>query len=380
MHFQRVFRTLRHALIAACAVMITSCTIVGRGLPIEVVNELDFDRICEVAEIDWELLKGHFLSPDKVVVIDSEGKQKPSQVVFDADGRPEKLLLLASVDANASTQYFIKRAKPASYVQLVYGRYVPERMDDYAWENTLTCYRIYGPKLSDPRTQGVDVWVKRSNELVINEWYARGDYHHNYGKGMDCYKVGNTLGGGALAVIDEGKLLLAGNYTQQRCTANGPLRTSAEFEYTPTEVNGKKISFKRIITLDANSRFSLQEYHFDGFDGEIEVAAGIVMHDVKDLSNDSNYVAITEPASDSKQPHEDGDISLAVILDGAVTSAQIDSHAVVTRKIKAGDVIRMWNGSAWSQAGISSHEQWVDEVERFNSKIKFPLKAVPIKR
>lgn len=31
-------------------------------------------------------------------------------------------------------------------------------------------------------------------QLVIDEWYARGNYHHNYGDGMDCYKVGVTLG------------------------------------------------------------------------------------------------------------------------------------------------------------------------------------------
>ena len=69
----------------------------------------------------------------------------------------------------------------------------------YAWENNLCAYRLYGPALETSKekliTPGIDVWVKCTEKLVIDEWYAKGDYHHNYGEGMDCYKVGNTLGG-----------------------------------------------------------------------------------------------------------------------------------------------------------------------------------------
>lgn len=57
-----------------------------------------------------------------------------------------------------------------------FGRAVPERYDDYAWENNKVAYRLYGPALeTSPEkliTPGIDVWVKCTEKLVIDEWYA----------------------------------------------------------------------------------------------------------------------------------------------------------------------------------------------------------------
>lgn len=371
---------MRRAITLFLGLLFTSCGVVGPGLFVEVENNLDFARNEEVVSIEWGELRGAAITPEKVVVFDHNDNQIPSQVVFDSEGNPTHLLFLASVGANSSTSYNIQRSVREEYTPQVFGRYVPERMDDYAWENNLTAYRIYGPRLKDPRTQGVDVWVKNTPKLIIDEWFARNDYHHNYGEGMDCYKVGGTLGGGALAVVDGEELLLAGNYTHQQCLTNGPIRTQAEFEYAPHKLGGKSVKMKRRIWLDANSRFTCQEYILDGFDGEIEVAAGVIMHAVSGRSDGDNYVAITEPASDSKDPEKDGDISLAVILESAASTSDMDNHAVAIRKTRAGDTIRMWNGSAWSGADMESHEKWVIEVEKQAQRIASPLEVRFIKR
>lgn len=346
----------------------------------EVSNTLDFERKGEVVEVEWSKIGRAFISPEKVVVLDSNGQQAPSQVLFDDSGNPTKLLFTANVEAGSLAIYNICRGERETYPTQAFGRYVPERLDDYAWENNLTAYRIYGPRLESPQTQGVDVWVKSTSKMIIDEWFARNDYHHNYGEGMDCYKVGNTLGGGALAIVEGGKLLLMGNYTKQRCTTNGPIRTSAEFEYAPINVGDKSVTIRRKISLDANSPFTYQEYTLEGFEGKLEVAAGIVLHDVKARSYGSDYVAITEPASDSKQPEIDGDISLAVILQGAVSTTEIDSHIAATRHVQAGETIRMWNGSAWSQAGTESHDEWIRKVEQAKQRIELPLHTRYLKR
>lgn len=370
---------MKNLIIALC-VLLNSCGVIGPGLFVEVENRLDFAREGEVVEIEWEELRGAAITPEKVVVFDKESKQIPSQVLFDQEGNPTHLLFTASVGANSSSVYNIQRDVREEYLPQVFGRYVPERMDDYAWENNLTAYRIYGPRLKDPRTQGVDVWVKSTHKMIIDEWFSRGNYHHNYGQGMDCYKVANTLGGGALAVVDGGELRLAGNYTQQRCLSNGPIRTKAEFEYAPIDVGGKKVVMRRTIWLDANSRFTCQEYCLEGFEGKLEVAAGIVLHDVKARSNGADYVAITEPASDSKEPERDGDISLAVILQGCESTSDMDFHAVALRKVQAGETIRMWNGSGWSQGGIENHDKWEKEVEQMSQRISSPLEVRFINR
>ena len=170
--------------LAACA--LTACGL-GGGLVAEVTNETDLERSSETVEIAWGDLRRAGVTADNVVVTTAEGEQIPSQVIFDSAGEPVTLLFQATVAPAASTSYRIEAGEREAYEPQAYGRYVPERADDYAWENNLVAYRIYGPALADPRTQGVDVWVKSTPRLVINEWYGRNDYHHNYGEGMDCY-------------------------------------------------------------------------------------------------------------------------------------------------------------------------------------------------
>ena len=123
-----------------------------------------------------------------------------------------------------------------NYPAEAYGRTVPERYDDYAWENNKVAYRLYGPALeTSPEkliTPGIDVWVKCTDKLVIDEWYARGKYHHNFGDGMDCYKVGVTLGSGASLPFVDGKFwMMDHNYATARTLDNGPIRTTVELPY-----------------------------------------------------------------------------------------------------------------------------------------------------
>jgi len=76
---------------------------------------------------------------------------------------------------------------------------VRERRDDFAWENDRVAHRMYGAALEtwvqEPLTSsGVDVWVKRTPRLVINDWYLVDDYHRDTGEGADLYSVGRTRG------------------------------------------------------------------------------------------------------------------------------------------------------------------------------------------
>ena len=56
----------------------------------------------------------------------------------------------------------------------VYGRFVPERKDDFAWENEYAAFRMYGPALRPENpSNGVDLWLKASPELVVDRFYYR---------------------------------------------------------------------------------------------------------------------------------------------------------------------------------------------------------------
>ena len=53
------------------------------------------------------------------------------------------------------------------------ARFVPERKDDFAFENDKVAFRIYGPTLRDSKeNSGVDCWVKRVDYPIIDKWYG----------------------------------------------------------------------------------------------------------------------------------------------------------------------------------------------------------------
>ena len=67
------------------------------------------------------------------------------------------------------------------------------------------------------------------------------------------------------------------------------------------------------------------------------------------------------------------------MLEGGKVTEDIDAHAVVTRRVKAGEKIVMLNGSGWSQGGVASHEEWQTQVARAAESLAHPL-AVKVLR
>ena len=363
----------------SAATLLASCN--QGGHRIIVTNDTDLDRTFETVEIDESGLAGVKL--DSIMVIDEEGTAAAVQVYTDNDGN-RKLLFQATVPAQSEKVYTIIEGVPATYSTLAYSRHVPERLDDYAYENNVIAGRIYGPALEFPRTFGSDIWVKCTDRLVIDDWFAKADYHHNYGEGMDCYKVDNTLGGGALVPYTGAEKFFTGdNYVSQKHICDGPVRTEAVFEYGPFDVDGKEMTATRVLTLDANSHFVKWETTFNCADTDsIAVVLGAVMHDVTGIKNELNWIAFTEKASDSADPDRDGNISVAVIYDKAnlddnpyYTSGKEAGHAVIITEEQVGRPVTTWTGSGWSQGGIASQEEWENMVRDFSFAQQNPLKV-----
>jgi hypothetical protein len=56
---------------------------------------------------------------------------------------------------------------------MAFGRFVPEREDDFAWENDKVAFRIYGPSSGGKGpVSGVDPWFKKVDYSIIDKWYA----------------------------------------------------------------------------------------------------------------------------------------------------------------------------------------------------------------
>lgn len=364
---------------AVSAVCLLSCSS-RQAVTVVVENDSELPRTCETVELDFKTLASEVegLTEDNAVVLDAEGVQLPVQVYTERYGR-ELLIFQATVPAGGTMEYTVTAGVREPYDTLAYSRYVPERADDYAYENNLVAGRIYGPALADPRTFGSDIWLKSTDRLIIDEWYAKNDYHHNYGEGMDCYKVANTLGGGALAPYVGDRIIIGDNYAEQERICNGPVRTKAVLKYGEINVDGNLVTTVKEISLDANSRFLKTSTWFDAVSiQEIPVVLGAVMHDVVARTDGDHYIAFTEKASDSPDPERDGNISVGLVVDAAeqgVEAATMDGHAVLKAVATSGKRFDVWTGSGWSQGGIESPEAWADAVKDFAYAQAHPLKV-----
>lgn len=364
---------------AVSAVCLLSCSS-RQAVTVVVENDSELPRTCETVELDFKTLasKVEGLTEDNAVVLDAEGVQLPVQVYTERHGR-ELLIFQATVPAGGTMEYTVTAGVREPYDTLAYSRYVPERADDYAYENNLVAGRIYGPALADPRTFGSDIWLKSTDRLIIDEWYAKNDYHHNYGEGMDCYKVANTLGGGALAPYVGDRIIIGDNYAEQERICNGPVRTKAVLKYDEINVDGNLVTTVKEISLDANSRFLKTSTWFDAVSiQEIPVVLGAVMHDVVARTDGDHYIAFTEKASDSSDPERDGNISVGLVVDAAeqgVEAATMDGHAVLKAVATSGKRFDVWTGSGWSQGGVESPEAWADVVKDFAYAQAHPLKV-----
>ena len=234
----------------------------------------------------------------------------------------------------------------------VMARFVPERSDDFVFENNLIAGRFYGKALEgNPTSPGLDIWVKLPGKLVADEWYkgflTESDeyYHHDHG-GKDCYKVAVSLGGGASA-----KVVFTLHYPQWQ---------------TPDSV---MVALDKTVTVVPDTYFCAVEdvYTFEGTD-TLAIAAGMNIHaaleTVEKQLVQPGRVAIWEHASDQTFEPEDGMLGVAVVMpDAEGTSLSEDgTHLLVWKYVTSGQPVRYSFGSCWSKGDIKTAQDWFELV------------------
>jgi len=270
---------------------------------ITVKNSLNTPRSGEMAEVDVAQVKAKLGEGTAFKVVDSDGKEVPSQLTYDG-----KLIFPIGVAGKGKSVYYAVKGQPSTYETLVFGRQFPERVDDMAWENDRVAFRCYGPALqrNGERAWGYDVWNKRTSKLVVESRYAneldaemsrainklrqmgRGDvaddvynaisYHVDHGNGMDCYKVGPTLGCGTAALMADGKIMYPRCYKSYEILDKGPLRFTVKLVYGTEQINGMNVVETRIISLDAGSHLNRVTVSYEGLNQLMPLAVGIVIH------------------------------------------------------------------------------------------------------
>ena len=253
-----------------------------------------------------------------------------------------------------------------------HARFVPERLDDFAWENDRTAHRVYGPAIMrDPKemlvSSGVDVWSKRTRALVLDKWYGSGDYHTDRGEGLDFYKVGKARGCGGLAVFDGRVLYGSSNFSKWKVLADGPLRAVFELTYDKWDAGGRQVAERRRVSIDAGANFSRVESRFSA-PAALEIGVGIAQREGEGrYSEGSGWMSYWEP-----QHGADGSVACAVLLDGRHVTH--DGQYLAVGKAQPGKPFVYYMGAGWSKsADFPTSEAWERYVKDAAQRIAEPL-------
>src|SRR4051812_19582858 len=374
---------LASALVASAADRIT----------VTVTNALPEARPSEMIAVPWraiaDLMPGAFLQ--HISVKDSAGHVLAYQVTNVApEGKDPQNKGLSYGDllfqhdfaaGEKSATFVVAREEAVSPVfpTATFARFVPERLDDFAWENDKLAHRTYGPALAAPDepkrgkevlvTSGLDVWCKRVSYPVVDRWYNKGHdhYHHDEGEGMDMYQVGASRGCGGTGIWDGKKMAVSRNYKTWKVIANGPIRSIFELTYDAWDAGGVKVTETKRFTVDAGHNLDQIDSTFTVVEGtaqNLTVAIGLNKTPA-DKGQDEKITVTPVPADGSLtqwvEQKTNGMLGTAVIVpaENFQGFAEDEHNLLLLAKATSGQPVRYYVGAGWSKAGeFTTQQAW----------------------
>jgi len=347
---------------------------------IRVQNPLDESRT-ELVSIPFSDFGRHF-GVDTIFTIRDKntGTAYVHQLEKLGANEPQNVLVQIAIAARGESELVVLPEKPEPRPFKTFARHVPERFDDFAWENDVVAFRLYGKALEGRAddAQGMDFWAKRTDRLVIDRWYKTDDYHRDHGEGLDYYSVGQSLGAGDMALYFAGKVVYTRHYHQYEVLDNGPLRTTFRLTYEPQDFAGQTVSLTKTISLDAGGRFNKITVELrNRQSGTTPIAIGLVKR------GESDPQCTYDPA-DRRLAYWDPDIrnnghtGTALIVPKTRVSFDPDDarQFLLLANVQNGRPFVYYNGAAWSREGkIASADAWAAFVKRQAERLKKPLKV-----
>jgi hypothetical protein len=316
----------------------------------------------------------------------------------DADGTVDEILFQVDIKANEEKLYTITGSENGATMRpkselTTYSRFVPERTDDYTWENDRVAFRTYGPvaqqlveqgKQGGTLTSGIDAWLKRVSYPIINKWYAgyKEDpnfYHVDRGEGYDPYHVGASRGIGGIGVWDNDSLYVSKNFIGYKTIAEGPIRTVFELTYAPWQANGRTIQEKKRISLDLGSNLTRFEEELQSDQPVPNYTIGLTLHDKKGevkAQPEQGWFRYWEPMDEAM-------LGTGIVLAPDVVQdykehrvdAKDQSHIYVLTKPQEEKLV-YYAGFGWSGSSqFKTKEEWDQYLAYFAKRIASPLEV-----
>ena len=277
----------------------------------------------------------------------------------------------------------------------VFARYVPERLDDFAWENDKIAHRTYGPALAASAngsgkevlvTSGLDVWCKRVSYPIVDRWYNKGHdhYHHDEGEGMDMYQVGPSRGCGGTGIWDGKMLYVSRNFSTWKVLANGPIRAIFELTYEAWNAGGVFVSETKRFTVDAGHNLDRIDSTFV-VTGAKEITVGIGLNKAPADKGQEEKISTTSVVADGSLAQwigqkTNGDLGVALIVPQGFTAfAEDASNQLALARVTPGQVLTYYAGAGWSKAGeFTSQQAWLDYVAACAARVRAPVHVTSV--
>jgi hypothetical protein len=330
-------------------------------------------------------------------VLDSKTKTpiKSQWLDKDGDGKVEELIFPVVIDANEERSYELQvgeSAKIEADSVRTYSRFVPERIDDYAWENDLVAFRTYGPeaqRLVDEGekggtlSSGLDCWLKRVNYSIIDKWYRKpalgGTYHKDDGEGYDPYHVGDSRGCGGVGVWKDDSLYVSKNFVSYKKIADGPVRNIFELTYAPWQAAGITIVERKRITIDLGNQLYQVEDILEPSSALPNLTIGVTLHNktgVVKADTIKGWFSYWESIDDSH-------IGTGVVVapkylqgfeDYRTSKKDLSQLHIITNPID--NTVVYYAGFGWDKAGIiTTGDKWNVYLDQFAQRLASPLQV-----
>jgi hypothetical protein len=374
MKFTLNIATLLTTAICICSAITSNAQIKSTTLTISNTSKVMFAQ--KVIEIPWKIISQKWPGVDtsQLIVIDPiTKKQIIYQFDLNAANEVQNVLVQLNIGPNQSKQLLFSYGKKVQFNPKTYGRYIPERKDDFAWENDKIAFRMYGKELEKTPKEmgyGMDVWVKRTDRMILNERYKRGEYHIDHGDGMDYYHVGFSLGAGSMMPFYNDSIYYSKNYVNYKVINNGPLRTTFQLFYDAWPIGSNNISAVKTITLDAGSQFNKITVNYLGVkDATFPVIAGLIEREgkgVKYADEMNGIMTYWEPMHGV-----DGTTGVACIFPSAIQRiTEYKGQMVAMSNTDQNHSITYYAGAVWDKAGfISNADQWNNYAKHYKLEV-----------
>lgn len=389
---------LKHALAITVALVSFSCSPKPEGAVVSIENNTNLERKSETVSIPADALKAKGLDLSSILVAENSenGAFYAVQLNKDESGSVTSALFQPEMPGSTRSEFVIRNLKKgeAGPVEAIncFSRFVPERIDDYAWENDRVAFRTYGPeaqRLTEARqpggtlSSGIDCWLKKVDYPIIDKWYKNHTegitYHEDHGEGLDNYHVGGSRGCGGTMVFDEEtkKMYAAKNFISHKKIEDGVFRTSFILDYAPYATDGDSVKETKFISIDKGSNLTRYEVSVNGSD---KLTVGITLHE-KNGAIDMDESAAWFNYNETE--YFGSELNTAVVVDPDylagyekyIVNRPDKSHILVHLKAIDGKVV-FYSGFFWKESKqFPSLDDWKHYLSDFALQLSEPLQV-----